>query len=508
MNSDNHYPLPGTSRQFSSTIECLNELPGHKKIEIILVLTDTPGLEPHTIDRDALMDGSLLKKCQDNELLQEKLAKVRAFARQYELQIMEEHLPSHNVVIRGTVAQLNHAFHITINRYAHKTRNFYGHEDEIKIPATLKDTIAGVLGLDDFPIANFSAVANTAATLSTQIFTPLEIASFYDIPAGFNCSGQCVGLLEFGGGYKARDIEAFAKDLKIPNPDIIDISVANCNNTPGAVGSNEVALDIQMAAAVAQKAKLAIYFAPNSPSGFYSALQKAVFDTTNKPSVISISWGASESKWSANAVSLFEKMLTSAKSMNITVVASTGDKGSSDGQPSGTNVQYPASSPQVIACGGTQITVENGKISSEVTWNNMIGVTGGGISNLFPVPSHQQNLQLPVEKNTGKAGRGIPDLAAIAFDIQVYMNGRHVPSGGTSAVSPIIAAFIAILNKKKGSNLGFLNKTIYDQTAKDSSLFRNITSGNNGAYQAGPGWDACTGLGSPMGAALSEKILK
>lgn len=508
MNSNNHYPLPGTSRQFSTTHECLNELPGHKKIEIILVLTDTPELEPHTIDREALINGSLLKKYAANELLQEKLAKVRAFALQYKLQIMEEHLPSHNVVIRGTVAQLSRAFHLTINRYAHKTRNFYSHEGEIKIPAVLKGTIAGVLGLDDFPIRDFSTAANAASTSSTQLFTPLEIASFYGIPAGFNCSGQCVALLEFGGGYKARDIEAFAKDLKIPNPDMINISVADRNNTPGATGSNEVALDIQMAAAVAQKAKLAVYFAPNSPSGFYSALQKAVFDTTNKPSVISISWGASESKWSANTVSLFEKMLTSAKSMNITVVASTGDKGSSDGQPSGTNVQYPASSPQIIACGGTQITVADGKISNEVTWNNMIGVTGGGISNLFPVPSYQQNLQLPTEKNTGKTGRGIPDLSAIAFDIQVYMNGRHVPSGGTSAVSPIIAAFIAILNKKKGSNLGFLNETIYELAAKDNSLFRDITSGNNGAYQAGPGWDACTGLGSPIGAALSEKILK
>jgi kumamolisin len=158
----------------------------------------------------------------------------------------------------------------------------------------------------------------------------------------------------------------------------------------------------------------------------------------------------------------------------------------------------------VLACGGTEIFTSGTTLTSEVVWNDQAsggGATGGGVSTVFPLPSWQANAKVPAAG--GYAGRGVPEVAGDAapetgYEIQVDGQGEVV--GGTSAVAPLWAGLIALLNQKLGAPVGFLNPRIYPLLG--SAAFRDITQGNNGAYSAGPGWDPCTGLGSPEGAEL------
>jgi kumamolisin len=265
-------------------------------------------------------------------------------------------------------------------------------------------------------------------------------------------------------------------------------------------------LDIEVAAAVAPGANLAVYFAPNTDQGFIDAISTAVHDTTNKPSVISISWGGPESSWTQQSITALDQACQSAAALGITITVAAGDNGSSDGVTDGSNnVDFPASSPHVLACGGTKLVASGTTISSEVVWNETAaneGATGGGVSNVFPLPTWQASANVPAPAQSG-GGRGVPDVAGDADPSTGYtvrVDGQTMVIGGTSAVAPLWAGLIALANAQNKVTAGFLQPTIY--AAKAKSAFHDITSGNNGAFSAGPGWDACTGFGSPVGTAI------
>ena len=263
-------------------------------------------------------------------------------------------------------------------------------------------------------------------------------------------------------------------------------------------------LDIEVASSVAPGAKIVMYFTPNTDQGFADAITTAIHDTTNKPSVISISWGGPESTWTAQAMTAMDAACQSAAALGVTITVAAGDNGSSDGIK-GANVDFPASSPHVLACGGTKLDASGSTIVSEVVWNELAlkdGATGGGVSNFFALPSWQANAKVPAP--SGKTGgRGVPDVAGNAdptTGYQVRYDGSPTVLGGTSAVAPLWAGLVAIANQQLGTQVGYLNPIIY--TAKPAATFNDITVGNNGAFSAGPGWDACTGLGSPNAAKL------
>jgi kumamolisin len=146
-------------------------------------------------------------------------------------------------------------------------------------------------------------------------------------------------------------------------------------------------------------------------------------------------------------------------------------------------------------------------VQSETVWNDGTqgGATGGGVSAQFPLPSWQATAGVP--KHGHKTGRGVPDVAADAdpeTGYQVYVDGQAMVIGGTSAVAPLWAALTCRLAQSLGRPLGLLQPLLYASVTPGHTApgFRDITSGSNGAYSAGPGWDACTGLGSPEGTAL------
>jgi len=200
----------------------------------------------------------------------------------------------------------------------------------------------------------------------------------------------------------------------------------------------------------------------------------------------------------------FDEACQSAAALGITITVASGDNGSSDGV-SGNNVDFPASSPHVLGCGGTELTAANGVIRKEVVWNDQPQgrASGGGVSSVFALPPWQMNANVPAAPTSG-GGRGVPDVAGDAAPdtgYNVLFDGQSGVVGGTSAVAPLWAGLIALLNQQRGSNIGFANLALY-QNAENG--FNDITQGNNGSYSAGPGWDCCTGLGSPNGNQLSQ----
>ncbi|MGA2602410.1 MAG: S53 family peptidase, partial [Bryobacteraceae bacterium] len=330
-----------------------------------------------------------------------------------------------------------------------------------------------------------------------------QVAQLYQFPLDVDGTGQTVGILELGGGYHPVDLKNYFSSMKINEPTVVAVSVDKGKNKPTNPNSadGEVLLDIEVAGSVAPGAKIVVYFAPNTDQGFQDALTTAIHDSTNNPSVISISWGGPESTWTAQAMTAFDSAAQDAGAMGVTICAASGDNGSSDGVTDGANhVDFPASSPNILACGGTTLQSANGAITSETVWNDGAqgGAGGGGYSNQFPLPAYQASDNI---KPPSGGGRGVPDVCGDAdpeTGYQVLVDGKSLVIGGTSAVAPLWSGLIALLNQKLGKSVGFLQPVLYGlpQTA---DAFNDITQGSNGAFSAGPGWDPTTGLGSPSG---------
>ncbi len=449
------------------------------------------------------------------------LEKVEAFAKANNLVVVETSPARRSVFLSGTAADFAKAFGTTIEQYEHDGGTYRGRSDSLTVPTDLAPIVEGVFGIDNRPVAkpHFQrpktrlgiGIQNHAS--GNGSFTPPELAKLYGFPTGLDGSGQCIGIIELGGGYRAGDIKTYFHELGLPTPHVTTVRVDGGHNQPSTPDSadGEVMLDIEVAAAVAPKAKIAVYFAPNTDKGFLDAITMAIHDTTNKPSVVSISWGGPESNWTAQAMNSFDQALQTAAALGVTVCCAAGDNGSGDGAgDEAAHVDFPASSPFALACGGTKLTANGDTIATEVVWNESSdSATGGGVSDFFALPAYQNAAGVPPSANGGgRVGRGVPDVAADAdpasgYDVRV--DGQELVIGGTSAVAPLWAGLIALMNQKLGHPVGFLNPLIYGSVA-GTGAFQDITSGTNGAYAAKTGWDACTGWGSPNGAKLLKAL--
>jgi kumamolisin len=448
---------------------------------------------------------------------------VRAFAREFNLTVEPDPtaLARRTLRLTGTTADMQRAFGVELQQKTINEKEYRVREGSIHLPASLVGPVVAVLGLDNRPQAQphfrvkkpttgNRAEPNIAAHAVSVSYTPVQVAEAYQFPATASGAGQTIGIIELGGGYRQTDLTAYFKTLGQTAPAITAVAVDGGKNAPSTASGadGEVMLDIEVAGSVAPGAKIAVYFTPNTDQGFIDAITTAVHDTTNKPSVISISWGGPESSWTQQSLTALDEACQSAAALGVTITVAAGDNGSSDGG-TGNNVDFPASSPHVLACGGTTLKTTGATITSEVVWNETAaneGATGGGVSTVFPQPTWQASAKAPIPPPT-TPGRGVPDVAGDADPTTGYtirVDGQTMVIGGTSAVAPLWAGLVSVANQqlglKYGSTVGFINPALY--AAKVAAGFRDITQGNNGAYSAGPGWDACTGLGSPIAAKL------
>ena len=241
-----------------------------------------------------------------------------------------------------------------------------------------------------------------------------EIAALYDFPTELDGRGETIGLLELAGGVQSSDLNHYFATLSLPVP---EVSVVTLDGTPDDAAdvneSGEVMLDLEVAGSIAPRAHMNVYFAPPTAKGFADVIRRAANDHV---AVLAVGWGLPEPQWSDSDIATVNDALQRATLEGVTVVVAAGDQGVSDGAPDGKpHVSFPASSPWVLAVGGTSLKAQDGRIVSEAPWKGDTSgfATGSGSSDRIPRPAWQAGLTSASAPNA-LAGRTIPDVAASA----------------------------------------------------------------------------------------------
>jgi kumamolisin len=524
--ANGHVPLEGSERQPLADARKIGPVPSDQTVRVTVTVRRRAALpSPEELGATPLAEQHVLSRA---ELAEQygadpaDLDKVEQFATEHGLEVLEKSPEKRTVVLQGKAPAMSEAFQVELAMYARGDEEYRSREGNIHIPAELADIVEAVVGLDAHPLArpHFRRAAEggggglISPHAAADGFSPVEIAQLYDFPADTDGSGETIAIIELGGGFRDEDLDTYFDNIGVRRPSVTAVEIGTAQNSPSTPDSadGEVMLDIEVAGAVAPGANQLVYFANNTTRGFLGAIQEAVYDQRG-PSVISISWGAPEDagSWTPTNLQAFDDVFRAAAQVGVTICVAAGDNGSTDGVDDGRqHVDFPASHPFVIACGGTRLEASNGAVTEEVVWENH-GATGGGISTSFtPPPSYQDSANLDPPVNPGqKPGRGVPDVAGDAAPdtgYQVRVDGEDTVIGGTSAVAPLFAGLVARLNQSLrpsiGHSVGFLNAALYAAPQG----FSDITQGNNGQFHAHEGWDACTGLGRPIGTRLLEAL--
>jgi kumamolisin len=568
--------MPGTDRQVRSGATLVGAADPESIVILSIYLRSQPGA-PALPDQDyyaqtPLSQRTTLTRAQlaaQHGSSSADLQAVVAFSAQAGLQVLLSDPNRRLVQVSGTVAQCSKAFGVQLSMYSSPDETYRGYEGSLHLPSSLLGVVQGVFGLDNRRLARHSS-RNVSFSHPAS---PVEVAATYDFPwPKDNAQGQTIAILEFSGpeplpssGFQQSDIDSYIQSLNqsTSNPWFTNflappytspvVRSVPVQGSPGNVQSGsakhisgsdtdiEVALDVEVVAAVAQGAKIVVYFAPFSEQGWVDAITQINADTEHDPSVLTISYGWAElvkdGGWfelTGAALNQISNGFQRAASIGMTVLASSGDLGSTGNTLDGrAHVEYPASDPWVLACGGTVLAGMSPL--SESTWSQ----SGGGISDMWPVPAWQAKANtLQSANGNNRVGRGVPDIAGPAqpgYPLWVYGQpssklqpaGSGLPLvavGGTSAVAPLYASLVALLNAQLGTRLGYLNPILYSLAGTD--VFRDLNDGVSNkfeilvkpgtppeiipGYTSTKGWDAVTGLGSINGfhlmCALSNEL--
>ena len=440
------------------------------------------------------------------------IERVRESLARYGLEVVDADPGARRIVAAGPVSAFSEAFGTSVSLVrtphaaapdgvVHRYRT-----GALNLPDALSGLVTAVLGIDNRPQARAYVRFAPEAAKATS-YTPVQVGKAYNFPTNVNGEGQTLAIVELGGGFAQSDLDAYFAGLGLATPQVTAVPVDGGGNTPSGdpnSADGEVMLDIEVAGALAPGAAQAVYFAPNTDQGFVDAVTAAAH-ATPAPAAISISWGGPEDSWTAQARDALDQACADAVALGVTVLAAAGDAGSGDNASDGSaHCDFPASSPHVLGCGGTRLTLTaQGAVGKETVWNDGSGggATGGGVSTAFPTPSWQRNSGVP------GSGRGVPDVAGNAdpqTGYQIRVDGQDGVVGGTSAVAPLWAALVCLLAEQTGKPLGLMQAVLYAGAAPGTAQpgLHDVTQGDNGAYRAAVGWDPCTGLGTPDAAAL------
>jgi kumamolisin len=520
MGAPKLYPLLATTRVAPHNARVVGEVDPQDTVNVTVYVRPNPAT-PSAFDADPV-----------------DLTAVEAWAGEHELRVEESSSRARSVQLSGTAQAMSRAFDVELKKYEHPTLGRYrGRVGPVKIPTTLVNIVEAVFGLDNRRMGRSylrksrRPIHPTRATVLQNIYVAPEVAKLYNFPENLDGTGQCIAILAFNGelgdtgiqapgGFDSAILEKYFQALNLKPPQISQVIVHGPGNTPGD-GSDpddsteEILLDLQVCGGIAPGAKLVVYFTEFTEQGWVDAISKIVTDDENRPGVISCSYGNPEddpagSLWTKAAIIKIDECFRMAAANGKTICCASGDLGARDEAGMGVaHTDFPASSPWVLGCGGTRLESANGTISRETVWNDLPeGATGGGVSNIFALPDYQRYVSTPRSVNPGhQIGRAVPDVAALADPstglLIVGPSGDFEgPIGGTSVAAPLWAALMARLGQAFGQPLGFINPVLYMYLS--NQILNDVTEGNNGRYSAGPGYDACTGLGSPNGVKLLQ----
>ncbi|MDI1442739.1 S53 family peptidase [Polyangium sp. 6x1] len=496
------------------------------------------------------------------------LARVEAFAREHDLSVVDVHRAARAVTLRGTAGSFQAAFAVQLKRHAYRGEIDVTHEAPLSVPTKLDGLILWVFLPRDAPLVHDSppprrraeappAPPAPAPDKPWRFHPPPRFAELYDFPTELTGEGVCLGVLSLYGGFSPDDMQVFFEGLGMRAPEILTVGPNRWATGHDAWANYEVSMDAQIAFSCAPGVRPVVYFSgargndDTTSHSYFKLFNAALFDTENRPSVLTLSAGLPEDLpgvWTRAEAERINELFIIAAILGITICLPSGDSGSifpmAQGMFSAPSLVYfPGSSPWVLCCGGTTLILdEQGARKDEVVWNRLadtmllaygdagsianLGSSSGGVSRYFERPEWQARASVPVrtfatfrdwvftEPASTFAGRGCPDVAAHAdfFDgYRIFVDGAYRHGGGTSASTPLFAALVARLCQGVGRRLGFLNPLLYRLQLDDgANVFRPIVAGNNGGYAASPDarWNACTGLGAPRGRALLEALRK
>ena len=537
MADNTHAAVPGSDRVALPGARALGPTNPHTSIEVLLKLRgkkelpELAGRPSTTMTREEL---AATYGASEEDLD----AVVRAFQR-FGLTKVQADPATRSVRLSGTVTQMENAFQVKLFDYAHPSGNYRGRVGRVHVPAEVQGIVQGVFGLDDRRVArrrrhpiSDTAHAKAISSAPSSWYTPAQLASHYNFPPG-DGSGQTVGLLEFGGGYFASDLQHFCTLAGVSVPKVVTISTDGTSTSAKDGAEGEVMLDVEVVAGICPKATIAIYFAQFTEQGWITVLDAAMQDKTNNPGVLSVSWGFAEDAdiWTNQAMTQVNETLKEAALLGITVCVAAGDDGSSDAISDGhAHADFPSSSPYVLAVGGTTIPVKGGT-QPDICWKEGDGLradqggsTGGGVSAVFPRPNWQEGVTIKSVNPGAIVGRCVPDIAANAdWNASPYLlvvDGGAQPNGGTSAATPLWASLVTLINGARGAGkrIGYLTPLLYQTTSGGvggptigQAGCTDVVSGNNvtdkiGGYSATPAYDAVSGWGTPNGAELLKAV--
>lgn len=504
------------------------------------------------------------------------IALVRRFAAAHKLAVIATSKIRHDVVLEGSVAAVSKAFGVTLHYFRHAGGRYRAHDEPVQLPPDLAPAVIAVLGLDDIPVhrPHLARAAKVKGSLTAS--TPAQLEQHYNFP-DTKARGKRIALIQFAGGFRTSDISGFTRRHGLELPPVTAIGVMGADGKRGRnnplsaktlstiatayqrstsfatltkkfgadftafLATFEVTMDVETAVAMGGGAAIDVYFAPSGVDGWRRVLYAALGEPVEggakasgaRPTAISVSWGENEANIGETALRVLNDVLHAAERLGVTICCASGDRGTSNvfaGAGStgcaAVNANFPASSPAVVACGGTTLTLQPAGKAAEISWKQKYFQTtlasGGGMSGFFARPAFQSGvMEKPVTGswtapavNKTFVGRWIPDLAAnaaFASGLSLRVGGVDVQGGGTSAATPLIASLLTRMSATLKHPMAGLTGWLYAESRR--SPCRDITSGDNAVcaerlpfYTARRGWDACTGWGAPDGARLMAAL--
>jgi kumamolisin len=466
--------------------------------------------------------------------------KVVAFAKEHGLTVRRVHLARRSITISGNPAGMSAAFSVKLGRFEHEIarrprsrpmrETYRGGDGDVLVPIELDGIVVGVFGLDNRRIGARNGRSDSPDPQGTGNLTVGQVTQLYNFPTN-SADGQTIGIVSFDG----YDLDILQNTLGTSTPSVTPVLIDGAVNDGALTG--ETYQDICVASLAAPGAAIAVYLSTDDQRGWFDLIQRVVHPDPGDP----VCFVLSSSYYFLNyddanllvrsytsLLNAVDEAFRDAAIQGLTVCIASGDTGAGDGFTNGTaHVQYPASDPWVLSCGGTTIGNIQGSSFDEYVWNDSYAgdngpvyeATGGGVSAFFPLPPYQQGANVPVSLVDGVTiGRGVPDVAGNAshnsgYDFLPAPNEVPYDASGTSAVAPLYAGLFAVINAALGAPVGFINPLIYQlqsavcrdvnpyATTPPSGPVDNSLDGTVG-YPAGPGWDACTGWGSINGGKL------